>query len=134
MAISPSALFNSTENNNIGIGWFAGFSLTTGTNNTFVGRGAGYTGQKVDAVNTTALGYNAVTTKDNSIQIGNDSVTSVGVGANKMEWASAIPASGTYARGDVVWNLAATAGGVPGWICVAAGTPGTWKAFGTIAV
>lgn len=36
-------------------------------------------------------------------------------------------------RGDIAYNRTPTAGGVAGWICVTAGTPGTWKALGTIA-
>lgn len=43
------------------------------------------------------------------------------------------PASGTYRVGDIVWDEAPAAGGTVGWICTTAGTPGTWKAFGSIA-
>lgn len=46
---------------------------------------------------------------------------------------SAIPTSGTWARGDVVFNSAPSAGGTPGWVCVTAGTPGTWKAMANLA-
>lgn len=42
------------------------------------------------------------------------------------------PTSGTYQRGDIVWNSVPKAGKPIGWICVIAGTPGTWKGFGTI--
>lgn len=44
------------------------------------------------------------------------------------------PTSGTWAVGDLVWNAAPSAGGVIGWVCVAAGTPGTWKSFGGISL
>lgn len=40
---------------------------------------------------------------------------------------------GSYEVGDIVWNTAPTAGGYIGWVCVAAGSPGTWKGFGAIA-
>lgn len=43
------------------------------------------------------------------------------------------PTAGTWVTGDLVWNSAPTAGGILGWVCVAAGTPGIWKAFGKIA-
>lgn len=43
------------------------------------------------------------------------------------------PASGTWAVGDKVWNTTPTAAGYIGWVCVTAGTPGTWKEFGAIA-
>ena len=35
--------------------------------------------------------------------------------------------------GDICLNTNATAGGNIGWVCTVAGTPGTWKAFGTIS-
>ena len=37
-----------------------------------------------------------------------------------------------WAKGDIVYNTGAAAGGKVGWVCVTAGTPGTWKAFGAI--
>jgi hypothetical protein len=46
---------------------------------------------------------------------------------------TAIPTTGTFARGSIVWNIEPTAGGVPGWMCVVAGTPGTWKAMANLA-
>jgi hypothetical protein len=51
----------------------------------------------------------------------------------------AAPVSGTYARGDIIWNYEpAKAGnlaggtGSAGWICTAGGTPGTWATFGHV--
>jgi hypothetical protein len=44
-------------------------------------------------------------------------------------------AAGTiWEVGDVCWNTTPTAGGTPGWICVTAGSPGTWKAMASLAV
>jgi hypothetical protein len=43
------------------------------------------------------------------------------------------PTVGTWNRGDIVWNSFPSAGGVPGWVCVASGTPGTWKAMAAVA-
>lgn len=40
---------------------------------------------------------------------------------------TAIPTTGTWAVGDIVWNSAPSAGAYEKWICVSAGTPGTWK-------
>lgn len=45
---------------------------------------------------------------------------------------TAAPTTGAHARGDLVWNSAPSAAGYTGWICVTAGTPGTWKGFGVI--
>jgi hypothetical protein len=57
-----------------------------------------------------------------------------GVGTRaRQEFGSAAPASGTYSVGDIVWNTTPTAGGTMGWVCTTAGTPGTWKTFGSIA-
>lgn len=46
---------------------------------------------------------------------------------------AAAPVSGTYNVGDIVYNTAPSAGGYIGWVCVSAGTPGTWKTFGAIS-
>jgi hypothetical protein len=47
--------------------------------------------------------------------------------------ATAAPTTGTWQQGDRVWNTTPAAGGVPGWVCVTAGTPGTWKAMAVLA-
>ena len=46
---------------------------------------------------------------------------------------TAAPTSGDWEQGDVIYNSAPTAGGTIGWVCTTAGSPGTWKTFGTIA-
>jgi hypothetical protein len=46
--------------------------------------------------------------------------------------AGSAPTSGTWQRGDIVFNRDASAGGKIGWICTASGAPGIWKAWGTI--
>ena len=58
---------------------------------------------------------------------------SEGALAARYQAASAAPTTGTYAKGDIVWNSAPTSGGFIGWVCVAAGTPGTWKTWGAIS-
>lgn len=47
--------------------------------------------------------------------------------------ASAAPASGYHAAGEMVFNNAPAAGGSMGWMCVTAGDPGTWKAMPNLA-
>jgi hypothetical protein len=49
-----------------------------------------------------------------------------------VRWRTAAPTTGTWKRGDVVWNTEPAASGYAGWICTTAGTPGTWKQFGAI--
>jgi len=46
---------------------------------------------------------------------------------------NAAPTSGSYVRGDIVYDESPTAGGTIGFVCTASGSPGTWKTFGTIA-
>jgi hypothetical protein len=40
---------------------------------------------------------------------------------------------GPYKIGDISWNTAVAAGGVPGYVCVSAGSPGIWKAMANVA-
>ena len=34
---------------------------------------------------------------------------------------------------DICWNTTPVAGGTPGWVCITAGAPGTWKAMANLA-
>jgi len=47
-------------------------------------------------------------------------------------YGTAAPSAGTWKRGDIVWNTTPSAGGDPGFMCVVAGTPGTWKAMANL--
>lgn len=46
---------------------------------------------------------------------------------------TAAPSFAAWGQGDRVWNTAPSAAGAPGWVCVTAGTPGTWKAMANLA-
>jgi hypothetical protein len=59
--------------------------------------------------------------------------TSVQQIANKQRIGTTVPSAGTWAVGDTIFDAAPVAGGTIGWVCVTAGTPGTWKTFGAIA-
>jgi parallel beta-helix repeat protein len=50
-----------------------------------------------------------------------------------VTYRSSAPITGTWRVGDIAWNSSPAASGTMGWICVTAGTPGTWKSFATIA-
>ena len=54
-------------------------------------------------------------------------------GGIRYDIGSAAPTAGTWAVGDLVWNTAPAAAGAPGWVCITAGTPGTWKAMASLA-
>ena len=42
------------------------------------------------------------------------------------------PSGGSFTPGDIVWNSEPKQGGCIGWVCVKAGNPGMWGAFGDI--
>lgn len=46
---------------------------------------------------------------------------------------SAAPSSGTHVQGEVIFNADPVAAGFIGWVCVTAGSPGTWKSWGAIS-
>lgn len=48
--------------------------------------------------------------------------------------AAAAPVVGTWALGDIVLNATPVSGGTWAWICIVAGTPGTWKSIGAINI
>ena len=45
---------------------------------------------------------------------------------------TAAPTGGAWDRGNIVWNENPASGGKIGWVCVSGGSPGVWKAFGSI--
>jgi hypothetical protein len=53
--------------------------------------------------------------------------------SNGLSFATAAPTSGWWKRGHRIYNVAPSAGGSEGWVCTAAGNPGTWKTFGSIS-
>jgi hypothetical protein len=50
-----------------------------------------------------------------------------------LAYSTAPPTNGTWKLGDICWNTTPAAGGTPGWVCVTAGVPGTWKAMANVA-
>jgi len=51
--------------------------------------------------------------------------------ASRWRRLTAAPTTGTWSRGDIAWNTNPTSTSSPvGWVCITAGTPGTWAAFG----
>lgn len=57
-----------------------------------------------------------------------------GLWGQTMPALSTAPTTGIWNRGDVVFNMFATAGVRVGWICTFAGTPGTWEPFGQVGM
>jgi hypothetical protein len=48
------------------------------------------------------------------------------------QYMPAPPQFGNYDKGDIVWNTDPSVGGSVGWVCVRAGSPGSWFPFGEI--
>ena len=69
-----SMRFN-TGNDNVAVGYVAGNTITTGSKNTMIGTGSDVGTNSL--TNATAIGYGAVATANNTIQLGNTSVTNV---------------------------------------------------------
>jgi hypothetical protein len=60
--------------------------------------------------------------------------------AGNIRWANKLfavgnqaPTEGNYQQGDIIWNSNPMARAYVGWVCTAGGSPGVWKAFGSIA-
>jgi hypothetical protein len=51
----------------------------------------------------------------------------------KTIYDTAPPEAGSWQVGDKVWHSSPSPGGNVGWVCVLAGSPGTWKEFGQIS-
>ena len=43
------------------------------------------------------------------------------------------PTTGSFNKGDIVWNADPKSSDYIGWVCITAGSPGQWLAFGAIA-
>lgn len=54
------------------------------------------------------------------------------IGEKYQTIGTAAPTTGTWNAGDTVINKSPVASGYAGWICTAAGAPGTWKGYGAI--
>jgi hypothetical protein len=52
--------------------------------------------------------------------------------SRSMIWFAAAPTTGTWTRGDIVFNNAPSVGSPKGWQCTVAGTPGTWVSMGNL--
>lgn len=76
--IGHRALRNSAADNNTGVGYFAGNAVGAGSGNTLIGASADVNDPA--RINATALGYQAITMGDNTVQLGNTDVVDVWCG------------------------------------------------------
>ena len=63
----------------------------------------------------------------NSVAGGATQTYSSGIKQRSEVYANAIPTSGTWEVGDIVWYANPDWGLPIGWVCTVAGTPGTWR-------
>ena len=98
--IGNQSLISTSGNNNVGVGTRSGNFLTTGSNNTFIGTQSRTTDAGKTISNSTAIGYEAQVETDNTIQLGNASVSNV-------------KTSGTLTAGSITYpNVSGTNGQV----------------------
>ncbi len=87
------------------------------------------------------ISLNSKTTVDGKLGIGvrnfsdDVDITTAGpvrIQNKKFEVGSTPPTTGSYVKGDVIWNDDPKPTGYVGWICIRPGSPGEWKPFGLI--
>lgn len=95
-SIGVQSLINANGNDNVGVGKSAGQTITSGSQNTIIGKSADVGTNNLN--NASALGYGAIVTSSNAIQLGNTSVNNV-------------KTSGTLTAGAVTYpNIHGTSG------------------------
>jgi hypothetical protein len=111
---SEALSFNETGSSNTAIGMRAGLSNTTGNNNTFIGTDANIASGAL--ANATAIGNGAMVSADNTIQLGNTSVTNVITSGTIVAGAVTYPNTDgsanqvltTNGSGSLTWATAST--------------------------
>lgn len=63
-----------------------------------------------------------------NLEIGPSSLDQIksGVGGCKIGWDIAMPVSGMFHAGDIIYNSNPASNGPTGWICTVDGAPGLW--------
>jgi predicted small secreted protein len=112
-AIGNQTLRIATSSNNTVLGASAGNTITTGSGNTMIGRGADVASGGGAFSNATAIGYGALATADNMMQLGNTGLINV-------------KTSGTITAGAITYPNVA---GTNGYVLTTNGTStATWSA------
>ncbi len=115
-ATGNGALSNhTTGSRNTSFGNDSGLGITTGDNNTAIGASANVTGASTNA---TAIGYAAIATTSNTIQLGNTSVTNVKTSGTLTAGTVTYPNAHNSTAGQV---LTTNAAGTATWITPAGG-------------
>ena len=99
-SIGNQSLISTTGSNNVGVGKRSGQTITSGSQNTIIGTDADVS--TATLTNATALGYGAIVTADNTVQLGSTSVTDV-------KTSGTITAAGLSISGSATANGTVTA-------------------------
>ena len=94
-SVGNQSLINSIGNDNVGIGKRSGQTITSGSKNTIIGTDADVS--TATLTNASALGYGAIVTADNTVQLGSTTVTNVNTSGT-------ITAGGLSVSGNVAVN------------------------------
>ncbi|WP_017258584.1 beta strand repeat-containing protein [Pedobacter arcticus] len=78
-SVGAQSLINSSGDSNTAIGASGGTNITTGSGNTFIGRNANSSDGELS--NATSIGYEAIVSESNTIQLGNSDVTKINTSA-----------------------------------------------------
>lgn len=136
LATGKGAVYVSPHTGEAGALSTSTFTLTTATNSkyfnagdavTFSLGGLGYISNVNYATGVLTVYGTSGTTN------GAQTISQVSAALRSVSYRSAAPTTETWAVGDIVYSLSPTSGGYIGWVCTAAGTPGTWKTFGVIS-
>ena len=114
-SIGNQSLINATGNNNVGVGKRSGQTMTTGSQNTIIGTNADVS--TANLTNATALGYGAIVTADNTVQLGSTSVSNVKTSGTITADAVTYP----KVHGTAGQVLSTTGSGTLAWTTIPAG-------------
>ena len=116
------------------LGWQIAWNETDKTINTWHAQTSARTGIKwTTNLSTGVTGGRSAALTGGSVLFPSGFWLGAGSTGRQVTGNTVVPASGEWARGDVVFNQNPSAGGFVGWVCTASGTPGTWKTFGAIS-
>jgi hypothetical protein len=96
-SIGNQSLINTTGNDNVGVGKRSGQTITSGHQNTIIGTDADVSTATFN--NSTAIGYGAIVSASNAIQLGNNSVTNVKTNGSITAGAGASSIAGSLVVG-----------------------------------
>jgi len=105
-AVGAVSLYQATARRNTAIGAYAGFAITSGESNTFIGYDCGNTSQTATVSRSIAIGNGAFTTADDQCVIGGSNIT-LTVLRGKVNAASIPTSSAGLSAGDI-WNDSGT--------------------------